>query len=267
MIQVKKILNDIVEVAYAGNPNLDQYKKFFVEVSKKNLKSKHGHYIARQHKIVIFNTYRDDEAIICTTIHELAHHVDLINRGHSDHQDPFYKVYAELLYSALDMGVISEAKFRETEKDASDSNKVRKIMDDYQPKEVSYKIGEYMICVQGGYEVKEALKAAGYRFNGNGKSWDKEVASEQGLEEEIKFLDELEVDYLVRDARKMAFASTLSVVAVKGDTYAVKDQLYADGFYWKKTGKKKGNWVLKVESHEEAEKVIAKYSTIEFKLK
>lgn len=266
MIQVKKILNDIVEVAYAGNPKLEQYKRFYVEISKKNLKSKHGHYIASQHKIVIFNTYRDDEAIICTTIHELAHHVDYINRGHTDHQGPFYKVYAELIYSALDMGVISETKFRETEKDASDSNKIRKIMDDYHSKEIGYKVGQYIISVQGGYEVKETLKATGYRFNGNGKSWDKEVAGQE-LEEQIKSLDELGVDYLVRDARKMAFTSTLSLIAVKGNTYALRDELYADGFYWKKTGKKKGNWELKVDSHEQAEMVIEKYPAIEFQLK
>lgn len=76
MIQLKNILCDLADYAYRDNPKLEQYKHFYIVVSNENRKSFHGDYNERIHRIRIFNAYRDDAAIIATTIHELTHHID-----------------------------------------------------------------------------------------------------------------------------------------------------------------------------------------------
>ncbi len=134
MLQVKNILCDLVDYAYDdNNPKKDLYKKFYIEVSEQNKKSFHGDYNIKTHHIRIFNTYRDDASIIVTTIHELTHHIDNCNRGTSDHSKEFYTIFEHLLKTGLNMGLFSKEQFFAATADASDSKKVRKMIEDYEP--------------------------------------------------------------------------------------------------------------------------------------
>lgn len=127
MLQVKNILCDLVDYAYKDNPKLENYKRFYIEVSEQNRNTVHGYYNERTHHIRIFNMYRDDAAIIATTIHELAHHIDTCNRGRYDHSKEFYTIFEHLLKTALNMGLFNKEQFFASTRDASDSNKIIKM--------------------------------------------------------------------------------------------------------------------------------------------
>ena len=81
MFKVKQILSDLIDQTYEGNEKLDAYKRFYVELINEERKSFHGDYHIKTHRIRIFNLYRDEAAIVATTIHEVAHHIDAVNRG------------------------------------------------------------------------------------------------------------------------------------------------------------------------------------------
>lgn len=238
MLRIKNILNDIVDVAYKGSDKLEKYKKFYVEVSDKTLKSKHGDYNGKDKHIRIFNVQRDDTAIIVTTIHELAHHIDWVNRGFSDHSEAFYEVYRTLLFTALDMKLFNKYKFESTMKDASDSNKVSKIIKTYTPKDAEYKKETTLFVVKGGYRFKEQLKNRKYMFNAINGTWEKEV-SKADRNDEIAFMKWYDIEYSEKAATAITFNKKEYIVAGKG-SFERREELKQDGFqYDKKRGWKK----------------------------
>lgn len=255
MFKIKELLCDIVANTYGKECN-PAYLRFYVEISEKNSKSYHGLYNERSHKINIYNTYRDDESILCTTVHELAHHIDCCNRGRSDHQKEFYAEYEKLLFTAMDMGIIHKEKFLETTRDASDSNKIRKMMERYEPNPIEYKQGKYVVSVYNCYAYKDFLKNRGYHFNGNTKAWEKEVAN---ADEECKKLEALAGARVeISKATDLHFAGAVKLVAT-GNTYPIKDELNAAGFRFEKK-----SWVYYAASEADAAAMERRFKNIKF---
>lgn len=160
-IEIKKILEDIVFYTYNGkieNSTYIRLLKFYVKLENKITKSYHGLYTYEDSSITITNLYRSQTNIICTTIHELAHHIDRVFRGKSDHSQEFYKIFKELLFTGLNMGLFTKEEALEMETDASDSNKIRKIIDEYIPNPINYKENEKKIIVKNCYKIKDILK-------------------------------------------------------------------------------------------------------------
>ena len=215
MYYVKKILEDIVDTAYRGHPKLSRYKRFYVEVSDKSLKSKNGDYNGATHRIRIFNPDRDPVNIVKTTIHELAHHIDTVNRGTSGHGQPFYDAYVRLLKAAIDMGIFSLDDFLATARDSQDGNKIRAMIRGYQPKENTYKADMVRITVANGYEFRESLKGFRFGWNPSSKVWQKEVAL-QDVKSETARLNDLGVEYRIEDARQMRLGKDSGTTADTG---------------------------------------------------
>lgn len=138
MIKIKNILCDVLDYAYPDSDKLGEYKRFYVEMINETRKGFHGDYHGMTHHIRIYNLYRDEASIVVTTLHELAHHVDHVNRGKLDHGKEFYAVYKQLLHTALNMHLFDKEQFINATRDASDSNKVAKMINDYIPEDVSY---------------------------------------------------------------------------------------------------------------------------------
>lgn len=238
MVEIKKVLNDVLDYTYKDSEKLERYKKFFVEITNKNMKSKHGDYNPRTHHIRIFNLYRADAAITATTIHELAHHVDTVNRGNSAHDDKFYEVFQKLLFTGLDMKLFTIEEFLTANKDASDSNKIVKMLERYEPGEIEYKKDMQRICVCNCYTVKDTLKQHGYHYNAIGKEWYKEV-SKDDVQQETDFLSDLQVEFRIQSANTMSFEKKMHVVAMNG-SYERREELKAAGFYF---SQKKKVWM------------------------
>ena len=92
MLKLKYILNDLVDYAYGDDPKLPQYKCFYVEYLRKKQKTRNGDYRGDNHHLRIFTEGREDVQIIKTSIHELSHHVDYMQRGRCCHDAVFYEI-------------------------------------------------------------------------------------------------------------------------------------------------------------------------------
>lgn len=204
---LKKTLDDIMTQAYPKEvqASLRKFKHYYVQISDKTYRSKHGDYNLRTHRIRLFNiTDRDSVLTVATAIHELAHHVDWCLRGRTDHQSPFYEVYRKLLYAGIDMGLFDAKTFLSCIRDASDHNKVRKIISGYEKKETGYKKNMKRIDVKDAYEKKDALKEAGYRFDAITKNWYLEVM-EEDIPLQTNQLNSLDLAYDIRDIGAVSF--------------------------------------------------------------
>lgn len=240
MFQLKQLLSDIAQVAYPEDEKLERYQKFYVQFINKDLKSKHGDYHYADKTIRVFNLYRNDSTILKTSIHELAHHVDYVNRGKSDHSLFFYEAYKTLLYTALNMQLLTVDEIRNGNTDSSDARKITMLLDEYKPQLIEYKKDICKISVDNAFTIKDKLFQRGYSFAGLSKVWEKEVSSENLTPEEV-FLKSLNAEYSVSNNAKQSIGAIGYITAQK-DTYAVKDILRENGFNFtkpKKTWKKK----------------------------
>lgn len=240
---------DIIDHAFRDKDEdtILKYKKVFIEVSNRELKSKNGDYDCRQKKIRIFNLSRDSKDCLRTSIHELAHHIDHVNRGESDHSDEFYAVYKELIKAAIEMKLVTKEQILSLERNSSDLNKLQKIVkelniDDYE----DYKADKKMIQVKNCFSIKDKIKQNQYSWNGTSKLWEKEVDInnlDAELEELYALIDKANVNVI--DANVINF-DCFSYILVK-DSYEFKDQLKARGYYY--DSKKKG-WKKKFKNEE-----------------
>lgn len=245
-VKIKKTLEDIVDNTYIHYPEqqLELFKRFFIKLVSKQLKSKHGHYVENTHTIEIFNLERTTDNIIKTCIHELAHHVDFCLHGKTGHQQEFYDEYRKLLYSAFNMRLVNPYSFTD---DSADATKVKKIVEEWTPNYVEYKNDRLLVSVPNAFMQKESLKENKYHWDGLQDLWIKEISAEE-REQEENYLNRLECQYSIAEANNIEISAMVYIV-VKENTYELKDLLKQQGFFFEKKGKK-GVWKKKVKMQE-----------------
>lgn len=265
--RVKKILDDIVDVAYGdyGIPDqvFNRLKWFKLRILPKEYKSKNGHYVVNDHLIEVFNAYRGVTQIAKTCIHEVAHHIVHCFYGIKNvpvHGKEFYDVYAHLIYAALDMNIMEPDDLIDLH--SADHKKVAKILEEYDPDPVEYQMDDpVLIKVMNGYKVKDILKEHGYKWNNMEQVWEL-LPDEDKTDDEIAFLkannitcddpcDRMTPWYTVEDNGVKIDAYVL--IEAKGDTYALRDKLKNHGFTFN-TPKKKA-WTCKVKASEYNNKI------------
>jgi hypothetical protein len=195
-------------------------------------------------------------------LHELSHHIDWCLNGTTGHKDPFYAVYAMLIYAALDMGIL----FKETFDDpwSRDQERVKEIIENYCPHEVDYKISNIAVVkVHNSYSIKNQLKENGYKWNSIESVWEKETEDEQ---EEEAFLESLGAimsvpgNTIIRspwytiDESNMIMDPTVYIEARDWGrrTYDARAALKKQGFYFSGDTKK---WLCKVKSEDYKKKM------------
>lgn len=242
--EIKKILEDIVYYTYKGRVSDELYARmvrFNVNLENRIVGSYHGYYRYIDSYIGIVNLYRSQTNIICTTIHELAHHISHSIYGKTSHSKEFYEVFEGLLYTGLNMGIFDLSDAINMQTDASDSNKIKKILMSYVPNPIAYKQDKKRIVVRNGYTQKDTLKEGGFSYNGLSSTWEKVVATEDvpKYEEVLKIL---ECKYDIVDAGVMNIEANGTLVATDG-SYEHREELKTSGFYFSQNEK---CWMKKI---------------------
>lgn len=214
--QLKHILSDIVNYAYTDSPKLKAYKAFYVELNDKNLKSKLGDYNCSTQHIRIFRTGTSKpSSLIIVAIHELAHHIDNMNRGTSDHQSPFYAEYKKLLYAGLDLNLFTLEEYCKETTGLRDYNKVLRMIKDYTPAETDYGKNQLRMNVHNAYAIKEDLKSRGYKYDSRTTDWYKLVNNNE-TNEEISAIERIignndKITYELTEALEMSYVKHVTV--------------------------------------------------------
>ena len=202
---VKQTLIKVIENAKFEHKK-ENYKWFKLNFINDERKSFAGDYNHNTHIIRVFtpNTNTKTNAnLICTTLHEVAHHIDWCNRHTSDHSDVFYEIFKQLLYSALDLNVLSVSEINEMPRLTSDHNKILKIVKSYHPILKNVDDNDLIINVFNCFAEKEKLKENNYHWNGTLKAWYKKINKEDQIAEQ-DFLKSLDLrDIKVTDANKI----------------------------------------------------------------
>ena len=265
--ELKKTLDKIIDYKYKADSNYRRYKAFFINVSDKTLKSRNGQCsYGRRYSMITINNLRsrEPEDVMKTAIHELAHHVDYVNRGHSNHKAEFYRIYRHLLYAAFDLGIVTPEAILSCDRHSTDHNKVIKIVEEYR---ANYSKGPSRqpictrIAVHNAYSIKEVLKSHGFAYDSLTKDWYIEVA-QTDVESVTGILDSMnanydigksnEYDFLTKEA-KMVSEKPYEIVVMGG--YEIKDELKEKGYRYEKKRKIWYKYLTKEEIDEEQEKI------------
>nr|WP_324292284.1 hypothetical protein [uncultured Sulfurimonas sp.] len=111
--------------------NKKDYTNFKLQLHDKTLKSKHDDYTYNTRTIRVFNSINTPrEHLVGTSIHELAHHVEVIDTGSSGHSKNFCKIMKELLEVAIEKDYIDYKLLKE--QNSLDANDI-KMLEKYFP--------------------------------------------------------------------------------------------------------------------------------------
>lgn len=250
-----RILKDIIDVAYPETENTN-FKKFYIDIIPKEMKSKHGEYNPKEKKIKIYNLSRPSEHIITTAIHEVSHHIDCYLRNSSDHSKEFYEIMYKLLVAAIGMGIINKDAIS-TEVDSKDKDRLVKYfgdIDTWEIQNVKYKNDIKTFKVTNCFDIKDKLKARGYRYVATEQCWIKDIAIDCA-EEEKSFLKSI----IDMENVKIVSANEINIqvfyyICVL-NSYEYKDYLKENGFIYNGFGIKKKSWNKKVLAHDAAVEV------------
>lgn len=276
--RLKKLLDDIIDVAYADLPQekRERLKWYKLYVLPKEKKTAGGTYYYRENKLEVYNPRLGSDFMAKALIHELSHRMSYCLNGDAGrgHGKEFYAEYRRLIYAALDMGVLSADTFNKEEW-ARDQNKVRQIVSEYVPNPVDYVMDfPPVVKVYNSYSIKDDLKARGYAWNNIENLWEKETESP---EEETAFLESKGAVERLLDApetKQLSYSidensllmDPVVYVEAKGNTYDARNKLKELGFTFSKRGKK---WVRTIPAKnypELIEKIaVASIPDVEFK--
>lgn len=246
---LKQHLDDIVD-----NLNIEDEEAYKLRIKFKNYnlvlssdirKSYSGLYDPRTRTITITITPAHTNANqVCTALHELAHHCDSIYRGATDHSKEFYRWYALLIYSALDLGKINYTDALNIVHVNSDYNKVIKILRNYIPRLPQDKEPEELlnIILKDVPKGDTRIKNYGYTYNQRGDYWFRSIRPEVS-EYELSMLDDLGyVNHTLTDANLITILDddqeSLRKAALVDSiiSKAIKEWDYLDEYIKRKAG-------------------------------
>lgn len=242
--QIKMVLMDIIDQTYPDKDKKTKraYKDFSLEIKQDIRKSFMGKYSHKNKTIYICNIFRNPKHSVITTLHELAHHIEYIDKGTTGHSKNFYSIFEKLVHSALDMGIIHKSDILMV-KDTSDRNKMDEFVKTYVPHRTGYEEGYKYVIVYNGYSIKDSLKKDGYSFSSFDKTWVKKFIDEEADKESLrisKLSDKINIE--LRRANDILINS-VGYIVVTGKTYEHKDTLKKLGYYYKNK-----KWIKKVSS-------------------
>lgn len=162
--------------------------------------------------IKLYNLTRDPQYVICTAIHELAHHCDFMMRKTSDHTKKFYTVYAQLLKTSIELNYINYAVARKATDvgDIYQLEKWHKDVIDIIPKEnTNIKI----IKIFRTYAQGKILKSKNYIYSNIEKCWTLEIEKKNIREEAKKLMQFFEKEEIkVFDKEQINFEAKATIV-------------------------------------------------------
>ena len=258
---------DIIDYIYKEEK--EKYKKFYIKIIPKEMKSIHGRYKWDRSLIEIFNLSRPYNHTITTVLHEVAHHIDYVNRGITDHKKEFYHVFYRLIIGALELGVISKNDII-TETYSSDKEKLEKYfgsIGNWEIGNVDYKKDIRIIKVSNSYQIKDYLKMNGYSYSKLEQLWFKEIKVGT-VTDEINLLKRvIDEKYIKVIDRKDLEIEAIYYIAVF-NSYMYKDILKENGYIYNGYGIEKKSWNKKIKASEleREEGVLSKLDGIKFKI-
>ncbi|EDT15821.1 hypothetical protein [Clostridium perfringens] len=245
--RIYKTLCDVIDITYPDN---EKYKKFFLDIQNRELKTSHGDYNISNAHIRIFNLSRPYNSIIVTVIHEVSHHIDFCQRKETDHSRKFYDIYHNLLLGALSLGIINLEDIKNIDDSAAPTQLTRYFgdIDTWYFKKKVYKEDINIIKVKNSFNIKEILKRRGYHYSKIEQCWYIELSNLE-LNNETTYLKSLieEENIQVSSSIDLKIEAIYYVIVL--NSYKHRELLKKRGYIFNGYGINKNSWNKKIKAN------------------
>lgn len=217
-LKLKNKLDLIIKTAYKDHPRLKQMLFYRLEILPKTTRTSLGLYRFLERKIEVnLGNTPDNANILMTLIHELSHHIEYILTGQSGHKKSFYDIHRALLYTALDLKLLSLNECLRMDRASRNYNKIIKILYEYKPhNQAAPELpDEIELSVYESFLFKDILKNKNYIWDSIARRWYKVLAPELVRREKDELLS-LNIPEGNIEERK---ASKLQVISDKHISY------------------------------------------------
>lgn len=251
-VQLKHLMNDIIDVAYKDKDpaTLTKLKRFTITCSDRVKQTVLGHckYSPGLSEIMIYSMENEGvKPALITTIHETAHHASLILYKETGHGDTFYRVHKRLLFAAFDMGILAPEDIGRSNNHSRNREKLAKMMGEYVPHPVEYKTDVAHISVYNAYNIRNQLRARGYKWNPLELAWVLETKSDKidaALDYLRGYLHVKESDISVAEGDPILLRQRTNIYLY--EVQFDQNQIVKDlGYHWVTRGKDKF-WTKKI---------------------
>ena len=247
--KLKTIADFIIDETYpnVGERKRNKYKNFSLILTEKEYKSRLGLYDPKAKSVQVSSVnkvYFYD--LLLTLLHEIAHHIEYCEEKTSGHSPRFYRIHLDLLFKAIDCGVISYDDAMKTSSTslARNRNKFTNMMSQYVKKNAAdistvcdmRFVKDYnklspineVIKVKCSYQNGIFFKKRGYSWSKEEKVWYKSFYKQPEYNAEINFL--LENKYLCFRVDGYAYYADEINLVVYGNTYNSKEKFKSLGY-------------------------------------
>lgn len=182
---LKQQMDDIIDQAFPGHRLTEDLKRFTIHCEKTAMTAlgQCRHWFDGSSRIRLMNIENERwNHVLRTCIHEVAHHVTHVIAGatKSSHDAFFYAYFKRLLTAALDMGILDiEDLWNWEDNNSSSRKKVARIMEDYVPHPVEYRMAaNYSIRAYNAREFEDVLSDMGYTWQSIDSAWVRSVSAQ-----------------------------------------------------------------------------------------
>lgn len=239
--KLKKILEHVA--AYA-NP-YQKISPFYVEYIAKECTTVNAKYHMVKKKIIIYNFSRPTTNILCSALHELAHHICLEVSNNKTHDTEFYRTFKSLISAAVEIGYLDYEKCRKVEDTNTikamekKAGKVTAVYDKENDPNKEFRT----IQVIGGYAIKDYLIREKFHYSPLERIWEKDVTESESRRYEKEIFNMEPRTNVVISAVNDLTIQVFYTFTIKGSTYQHKEVLKEKGYRFKD-----GIWQKKFEA-------------------
>lgn len=267
IIVIKNSLDFIIRETFGDN--LD-YVSYHISIVPKEMKKKHAHYIIKERKIEIFNLTRPPKHLLFTCLHEVAHHIQQMRDGHTDHELPFYEILFELVKQSISLTFLTIDDVV-SEDDAADAGTLINYFGESDTWDIqeSNRVHEYVVTVKNGYHFQNLLKKLEFDWLSISTSWEKDCDSLEQAERLRDYLLEktnqkLEIEFRKKYDLEFAYYYYLAV----SNGYDYRKELKERGYIFEGYGHQNSQcWVKKLLSRDYYDEIVAltQFNGIQYK--
>jgi hypothetical protein len=240
--------NILIDVTFTekSNEKRKMYKTFNIELKDEPLKSRLGCYNIKTKTIEISGIKVQPRSnIFVTYLHELSHHIEMVEIGKTNHQQYFYEIHIRLLKKAIDLNVISvDDIINDNFGEAQNKNKIARYLGDYK-RIGNASISDYIntsffkylpetvniekhILVKCPKEEKDKFKTRNYKWNKKNFSWEITTQTNDEYVEEKNFLEKEGYKAFSIDG-EVCFTKTIKI-SLYGNTFENKEIISSYGY-------------------------------------
>jgi len=185
--------------------------KFFIKMVNEERRTFHGYWTyPKKNKwgkmnnstIKIFNLTRPTQYVICCAVHELAHHCDYMLRGDTDHSKEFYKVYGQLMETAIKLSIIDFPVVKEAT-DVRDIRQLLRYVKEVDNFTASENMDNKIMKIGLSFGEGSALKQKDFIYSTIEKCWTKEAHIDIIKEDFKKIKEFLSKTYSVEQLKNL----------------------------------------------------------------